>query len=306
MASNRNQRRYEAASRIFTDLDSPETSNPSENVNQRNTGPNKQSLWNTLWKLLVTEQSKWWEATTQKYIEVNRIPRGLRIYTTPTFADPDPDMVEEWAGNSHECSMRMLKILVKDANKRCEKLAEEIEAITNQLKSLYEDEKDFESEMAKFDTKLEKLEKEIRDKKESKFLRDRNDYEQGQVLTFAKRYDHLRTTITTREITPLPQTEGTSVTTALRDSGDTREQTTAPAGPSILKVQNPELMSPKDKILMEYAMVAQRRLTGQNKPIGGTKGRGQGGKGAGKSNTMNTSSISSPVGSRTRGQRRGK
>lgn len=81
-----------------------------------NKDSSKTQLWDRLLKASKIEQNKWWEQTTlQKYIDVGRIPRGLHIFITPTFNDPDPELIIEWAENSHACSIVMLALLVKYA-----------------------------------------------------------------------------------------------------------------------------------------------------------------------------------------------
>ncbi|KAJ1148666.1 hypothetical protein NDU88_001494 [Pleurodeles waltl] len=81
------------------------------------------------------EISKWWEIESlQKYIDVERVQRGLRIYTIPTYEDPDPDMIEEWAENSKTSSLNTMKILIKYAIKDRKKILEEIEKVEGQTK----------------------------------------------------------------------------------------------------------------------------------------------------------------------------
>ena len=49
--------------------------------------------YNKLEKLYKQEMSKWWEATSlQQYLDCGRVPRGLRIFTTPTYEKPNPRM----------------------------------------------------------------------------------------------------------------------------------------------------------------------------------------------------------------------
>ncbi|KAJ1088272.1 hypothetical protein NDU88_001430 [Pleurodeles waltl] len=95
----------------------------------------KKQLWDNLWKISKREHAKLWEATTlQKYVECDRIPRGLIIFTLRNIVDPDPDMIEEWMINNHNCSSGMLKILIKYARKDVEKLSQEIDKCMAMLK----------------------------------------------------------------------------------------------------------------------------------------------------------------------------
>ena len=56
--------------------------------------------WRQLEKLMGKELTKWWEATAlEKYIEAKRFPRGLRIYTVPTYDSPNPRLLKDWTLN---------------------------------------------------------------------------------------------------------------------------------------------------------------------------------------------------------------
>lgn len=190
-------KRCEAAEKMFENY---KESNPTENnepAPRDSALPNKHQLWDRLWRALKLEQNKWWEATTlQKYIDVGRVPRGLRIFVTPTFNDPDPELISDWAANNHNCSTIMLGLLVKYARKDVERLSDEIDNITKQLKSMCAQD-EFQNEMDKMNAKLSKIEEDIKTKKQRKFHRDLIDYQKGQILTFAKKYDKLRGTTST-------------------------------------------------------------------------------------------------------------
>ncbi|KAJ1099299.1 hypothetical protein NDU88_004401 [Pleurodeles waltl] len=100
-------------------------------------------------------------------------------------------MLEEWAANNHKSSINMLHILIKYAWKERESLLQEISNVETRLKDLC-DTDEFDKEMLKIENRLNKVEEEVKKKKQHKFIRDQKDYEKGQVLTFAKKYDSIR------------------------------------------------------------------------------------------------------------------
>lgn len=199
-------KRCEAAEKMFDKCSGGMSEEAT--TGEANKDPSKAQLWDRLLKASKIEQNKWWDLTTlQKYIDVGRIPRGLRIFITPTFNDPDPELVTEWAENSHGCSIVMLTLLVKYARKECDRQSGIIEDITKQLKNLCGQE-EFTSDMEKLESKLDKIESEIKAKKQRKFQRALVDYERSQILTFAHRYDQLRSkSVTDKRITSSKSSE---------------------------------------------------------------------------------------------------
>ncbi|KAJ1184974.1 hypothetical protein NDU88_001770 [Pleurodeles waltl] len=193
MATDKEAIRRAAAEQLFDDIISKGSDyNECVELSSGRINRSQKSLCDMLWKYSKKEQSKWWEAVTlQKYIETGRIQRGLRIFIVPNVDNPDPGMVREWMENNHQCSVNMLKILVKYAWKEFEKLNIEIETISKELKERISGE-GFETEMEKLNEKLRKAEEILKVKKQQKFLRDLKDYEKGQILTFGKKYEQVR------------------------------------------------------------------------------------------------------------------
>ena len=70
----------------------------------------------------------------------------------------------------------MLQKNIKELEKEIEK-SKEIEDIKRMLEAM--------------ETKIERHEKDVQDRKARKFTRDRIDYETGRVYTFARRFDHM-------------------------------------------------------------------------------------------------------------------
>ncbi|KAJ1114918.1 hypothetical protein NDU88_003148 [Pleurodeles waltl] len=200
MAAGRENKRIEAAQKLFVGLSNKHL---LEVGNGHKDEQAIKQLWDNLWKISKREQARWLEATTlQKYLECNRIPRVLRIFTSSNTVNPDPGMTDEWMTNNHNCSVGMLKLLIKYARKEVEKLAAQIDASTQILKAKCTPDV-FEKETSRLNERLNKLEEEIMAKKQRKFQRDEADYEQGRILTFGQRFDHLRSSSEIQDVRQL-------------------------------------------------------------------------------------------------------
>ncbi|XP_078512674.1 uncharacterized protein LOC144827773 [Lissotriton helveticus] len=296
MAESRNSRRAEAAAKLFTSKETGQGETiqpPGKHVNEA------KMLWDALWKNLKREQSRWWEAAAlTKYLECNRIPRGLRIFIIPTFQDPDPELISDWMENNHICSINMLKMLVKNAEKECAKINTENEAIIEKLKAKYTD-IEFSAEMEKMHKRLDKIEDEIKEKKQRKFYRDEVDYSKGQILTFAKRYEVIRDaakkSTTKSHATPGKKAMVPNPETTIPSDNVTLEEDT---GSIESDVSEPvEQIPVKELILKEVALMTKERQTGTP-----TKGRGRGGRGGRGRGNRSSEAAPSTTGVVTRGK----
>ncbi|KAJ1105750.1 hypothetical protein NDU88_003155 [Pleurodeles waltl] len=176
-------------------------------------------MYDKLEKLMRKELSKWWEIESlQQYIEVERAPRGLRIYTIPSYEDPDPELLEEWAENSKTSSLNMMKILIKYAFKDREKFMEEIDKTTKLILTLVS-QSAFEEVKGNLDKKLSKFEEKITVKKHRKFISDFKDYQSGRILTFHHKYDHMYTE-DYKDPTPLSDNEMSGSNLRLTEESD--------------------------------------------------------------------------------------
>ena len=129
MAAKFETKRREEANKIFTDVE--ESSDAYVACNQDASTRTLSQKYHKLEKLYKNEQSKWWEAVSlQKYLDVGRVPRGLRIFRSPTYENPNPQMLKEWTVNSGKCTTGMLDILVKYAWIDRATLLEEIDKLT--------------------------------------------------------------------------------------------------------------------------------------------------------------------------------
>lgn len=81
-------------------------------------------------RLKITEQSKWWDATTLKqYMKLNRIPRGLRAQIFPTYDDLEPDLLLRWEKELTNNLMNLMEILIINAERKVAKLRNEIKDV---------------------------------------------------------------------------------------------------------------------------------------------------------------------------------
>ncbi|KAJ1155051.1 hypothetical protein NDU88_007787 [Pleurodeles waltl] len=109
----------------------------------------------------------------------------------PTYDDPNPELLKEWAAYNEASSARMMKILIKYAQIDREKVIEKIENIVKEVDA-FSDKKLVESLNTAMEERLAKTEEEIIQKKSRKFNRDAIDYETGQIYTFARKFDYWR------------------------------------------------------------------------------------------------------------------
>lgn len=198
----------------------------------------------------------------------------------PTYEDPNPNMLCEWAENNQESSGRMLAILIKYADIDRQNILEEIAQIMEMLDKEANQEpiEKFKSEMRDH---LWKMETTIKERKAQKFLRNKNDYERGQIYTFAKKFENLRrqTMNTKGQGAPEAQSELSSIQTLKVDidleEGPSRSST--PAVPSVID---------------EFGFLQQKRRFNlrPRPPVsseGPLRGRGRGSRGAKGPNNSN-------------------
>lgn len=106
------------------------------------------------------------------------------------FENPNPDMLTEWAENNLTASMNLVKILVKYAQIDCDELLKEIDKLNEQIERLEQTE--YISKTRKeIQDRIKKQEDKIKLRKVHKFARDKEDYEQGNIFTFSRRYENV-------------------------------------------------------------------------------------------------------------------
>lgn len=116
--ANFKDRRQELAQDLFS-------SSPKSGVTTSGTPRTDglKSKFQRLEKLKKQQLSRWWDGTTlAKYMKNEKIPKGLRILIFPTFEDLDQDSLKNWEGNLRDASFNMMRILIRNAERKGLKL----------------------------------------------------------------------------------------------------------------------------------------------------------------------------------------
>ncbi|KAJ1181183.1 hypothetical protein NDU88_006393 [Pleurodeles waltl] len=139
-------------------------------------------------RLRKQELARWWDITTLKrYLELKQIPRGLRVIIFPSLEDLDPDLLGEWEHLISATSFGMINILIKHADRKRDKLLQDITSLEEEIKNLNLTEATDKNYTIMREI-LTGYQLYIKDKKMRKLIRDDNDYTNGRIYTFARRY----------------------------------------------------------------------------------------------------------------------
>ncbi|KAJ1096649.1 hypothetical protein NDU88_001784 [Pleurodeles waltl] len=188
-------------------------------------------------RLKKQELSRWWDYTIlQKYMENNQIPRGLRVILFPSFDDLSPDLLNEWEQLLITSSYGIMDILIRDAKAKRDKLLQDIAVVEKDINDI--DSPD--TKTKNFNNLKEVLHKHqlyIKDKKLRKLRRDDNDYKNGRVFTFARKYDSTKldsnreSPMTKKNLSPSNLTTSDTDISSISSgtSEDTRDQTPLPS-----------------------------------------------------------------------------
>ncbi|KAJ1202742.1 hypothetical protein NDU88_006539 [Pleurodeles waltl] len=143
-------------------------------------------------RLRKQELARWWDITTLKrYLELKQVPRGLRVIIFPSFEDLDPDLLGEWEHLiSSSTSFSMINILIKHADRKRTKLLQDITTLEEEIKNLNLTEAAYKNYTI-MRVILTGYQLYIKDKKMRKLIRDDNDYQNGRIFTFARRFDQI-------------------------------------------------------------------------------------------------------------------
>ncbi|KAJ1217745.1 hypothetical protein NDU88_005335 [Pleurodeles waltl] len=153
------------------------------------------------------------------------------------------------------------------------------------------------------EVRLDKVECEIMAKKQRKFHRDECDYEKDQILTFARKYEHLRENRANKGV----QQGARNVQASSVESNNIQEnllRESAESGASECDVSShSESERVKSQILKEFNLLAQGRVNAQRgRGTVGSRARGRGGRGDPKPSRLQQRDIESTWGIRTSGQ----
>ncbi|XP_053555632.1 GATA zinc finger domain-containing protein 14-like [Bombina bombina] len=150
------------------------TNNISNNI-----PTNLNDLCENLESLLIKELKNTIEIKyTQKYIDNNMVPRGLRLKKNCTFT-LNEELSNEWFETLENASLGLMKIIIKSRNLFLKDIKSEIDSHKNNLKSFENNieftnlQKDIFSNISKFkdniiETKLSKYQRDLRDYSDNK------------------------------------------------------------------------------------------------------------------------------------------
>ncbi|KAJ1089552.1 hypothetical protein NDU88_002703 [Pleurodeles waltl] len=112
---------------------------------------------------------------------------GLQVVLFLSFEDLSPGLLEEWEQLLVNSSFGMMDILIRDAKYKRDKLIQEINILEKEMKDL-----NLPEATEKNCTILRKTKSFSRRKKLRKLKRDTNDYSDGRVFTYARKFDNLK------------------------------------------------------------------------------------------------------------------
>ncbi|KAM8945703.1 myocardin [Pelodytes ibericus] len=145
------------------------------------------TLFRDLEKATNKELRLWWDIVTlEKYIEVQRIPRGLRLKKVPFFIKDDEKLETDWNSTLTECSMKLMQIIITYKKKLLITAQNDLAILDIKKEEIKENAK-FDEFSLKLAAYKEKLEVEISTTKKDKFQRDRMDYSRNEVYQWKRR-----------------------------------------------------------------------------------------------------------------------
>lgn len=137
MSADALRSREEADNELFDDSPAGESSLVVQATAIRAGSSNIRDMFKRLEKLMRAEQSKWWEhRLLSRYLEVGRIPRGLRIMLAPSYENPVPNTLAEWEDCNLESSRKLVIILVKYAESDRAALQLKIDELENEISNI--------------------------------------------------------------------------------------------------------------------------------------------------------------------------
>ncbi|KAJ1156947.1 hypothetical protein NDU88_009663 [Pleurodeles waltl] len=171
------------------------------------------STFLALEKSLKKETSKWWEiASLKKYLENDRIPRGLRILIFPPMDTTSQEHLQKWETNLKMASINMINQLIEISEEEYDKHRKEVDNLTQRIEEANWGEITTKN-YAILNSVIDRYEEDIIQRKNRKFRRDLFDYQHGRVYTFSRKYDNIKDsnlsldTPTNHEIPPSSEVE---------------------------------------------------------------------------------------------------
>ncbi|KAJ1114117.1 hypothetical protein NDU88_002356 [Pleurodeles waltl] len=217
---NRRQQRNAKLDQVFNTSDAGTPNSGITNLTSA------KSTFLALEKSLKKETAKWWEvASLKKYLDNDRIPRGLRILIFPPTDTTSQESLQKWEANLKMASMNMIQQLIDISQEQYERHKQEVDQLTQRI-----DEANWGDITTKnyaiLNNIIDNYEADIIQRKNCKFRRDLRDYQQGRVYTFSKKYDHVQDSNSPLDTTSCPDTIPSSEVETSDDSD--RDSSTRP------------------------------------------------------------------------------
>ncbi|XP_075446463.1 uncharacterized protein LOC142489480 [Ascaphus truei] len=190
-----NTQRSKKAKRMFENLPNPDCEDSSD----------LHDLFLKFSKLLITDTRIYWDLIfLENYLLLKRIPRGLRVKKSPTFGFINQDFEREWKMILNDCSSKLISLIVKAKSKEKLDLEKEIKLSQKHLAkfSKMEGFRALDINLAK---SVKDFEKDILEKKQQKFERDKLDYERNQVYLWERSTPNRRSSRTTHPTHSTPE-----------------------------------------------------------------------------------------------------
>lgn len=129
--------------------------------------------------------------TLSDYWRKDMIPRGLRLNKYPTFGQDNEEFKNKWEAILNKCSLDLILLLIEEARKQKAVIQSQIEDLKANLIQA-----ETEESRSTFEKKLqedvEKLSVKLRQVKLAKFKRDLDDYSNGTIYSWGKKYNRRR------------------------------------------------------------------------------------------------------------------
>ncbi|OCT99728.1 hypothetical protein XELAEV_18005509mg [Xenopus laevis] len=149
-------------------------------------------IFNNLKKHMSQELLLCWDIVTlEKYVAMNRIPRGLRMRKFPTFARDDDLFINKWNDTLSRCSFELMALIINHKKQDLIATRENINESQLLLSSL-EKLPDLSDLDKKLKEHLSSLEQTVSSRKKKKLNRDRMDYENNAVYVWRRPKSILR------------------------------------------------------------------------------------------------------------------
>ncbi|KAJ1191524.1 hypothetical protein NDU88_000840 [Pleurodeles waltl] len=201
---NRREQRHSKLDQVFNVSDAGTLNSATTNF------ASAKSTFLALEKSLKKETAKWWEvASLKKYLEHNRIPRGLCILIFPPTDTTSQEHLQKWEANLKMASINMIHQLIDISQEEYERHKQEVDQLTQRIDDANWGDITIKN-YAILNNIIDSYESDIIQRKNRKFRRDLRDYQQGRVYTFSKKYDNIQESNISPDTQSCPETISSS------------------------------------------------------------------------------------------------